>query len=77
MRLTPKEYALLAELARHPGRVLTHVHLLRTVWGPAHVDDVEYLRVTMRALRRKLEPDPTAPALLRNEPGVGYRLEGS
>ena len=75
VRLTPKEYALLAELARHPGRVLTHVHLLRTVWGPAHVDDVEYLRVTMRGLRRKLEPDPAAPVLLRNEPGVGYRLE--
>ena len=77
VRLTPREYALLAELARHPGRVLTHAHLLRTVWGPAHVDDVEYLRVTMRALRRKLEPDPAAPVLLRNEPGVGYRLEGN
>lgn len=77
VRLTPKEYALLAELARYPGRVLTHVHLLRVVWGPAHVDDVEYLRVTMRGLRRKLEPDPAAPVLLRNEPGVGYRLEGN
>lgn len=77
LRLTPKEYALLAELARHPGRVLTHVHLLRTVWGPAHIDDVEYLRVTMRGLRRKLEPDPAAPILLRNEPGVGYRLDGN
>lgn len=77
VRLTPKEYALLAELARHPGRVLTHVHLLRAVWGPAHVDDVEYLRVTMRGLRLKLEPDPAAPRLLRNEPGVGYRLEAN
>lgn len=77
VRLTPKEYALLAELARHPGRVLTHTHLLRAVWGPAHVDDVEYLRVAMRGLRRKLEPDPAAPTLLRNEPGVGYRLEGN
>ena len=75
VRLTPKEYALLAELARHPGRVLTHVHLLRAVWGPAHLDDVEYLRVTMRGLRRKLEADPAEPRLLRNEPGVGYRLE--
>lgn len=75
IRLTPKEYALLAELARHPGRVLTHANLLRAVWGPAHVDDVEYLRVTMRALRRKLEVDPAMPVLLRNEPGVGYRLE--
>ncbi len=60
-----------------PGRVLTHAHLLRAVWGPAHVDDVEYLRVAMRGLRRKLEPDPAAPVLLRNEPGVGYRLEGN
>jgi len=77
VRLTPKEYALLAELARHPGRVLTHAQLLRTVWGPAHVDDVGYLRVTMRGLRRKLEPDPAAPVLLRNEPGVGYRLQGN
>ena len=77
VRLTPKEYALLAELARHPGRVLTHVHLLRAVWGPAHVDDVEYLRVTMRGLRRKLEADPADPKLLRNEPGVGYRLEAT
>ena len=75
VRCTPKEYALLAELARHPGRVLTHVHLLRTVWGPGHTDDVEYLRVTMRALRRKLETDPAMPVVLRNEPGVGYRLE--
>ncbi len=77
LRCTPKEYALLAELARHPGRVLTHVHLLKAVWGPAHVDDVEYLRVTMRGLRRKLEADPAAPLLLRNEPGVGYRLEAN
>ena len=75
VHLTPREYALLAELARYPGRVLTHVHLLRAVWGPAHVGDVEYLRVTMRGLRRKLEPDPASPVLLRNEPGVGYRLE--
>ena len=57
--------------------MLTHVHLLRVVWGPAHVDDVEYLRVTVRGLRRKLEPDPAAPVLLRNEPGVGYRLDGN
>lgn len=74
IHLTPKEYELLAELARQAGRVLTHAHLLRAVWGPAHQDDVEYLRVTVRALRRKLEPDPAQPALIRNEPGVGYRL---
>ena len=77
VRCTPKEYTLLAELARYPGRVLTHAHLLRAVWGPAHLDDVEYLRVTMRALRRKLEADPAVPALLRNELGVGYRLQAT
>lgn len=74
VRLTRKEYAVLAELARHPDRVVTHTALLRAVWGDAHVDDVEYLRVTMRALRLKLENDPAAPVIFRNEPGVGYRL---
>jgi two-component system KDP operon response regulator KdpE len=74
VHLTPKEYDLLAELARHAGRLLTHAHLLRAVWGPAHEDDIEYLRVVVRALRRKLEPNAAAPTLIRNEPGVGYRL---
>ncbi|WP_374943072.1 response regulator transcription factor [Sphingomonas sp.] len=74
VKLTRKEYAVLAELARHPDRVVTHAHLLRAVWGDAHVDDVEYLRVTMRGLRLKLEEDAATPVLLRNEPGVGYRL---
>ena len=72
LRLTPKEYGFLTELAKHPGRVLTHAQLLRAVWGPAHVDDVEYLRVAVRSLRQKLSPD--GMALIRNEPGVGYRL---
>jgi two-component system KDP operon response regulator KdpE len=75
IHLTPKEYELLAELAQQAGRVLTHSHLLRAVWGPAHQDDVEYLRVTVRALRRKLERNPAQPMLIRNEPGVGYRLQ--
>lgn len=74
--LTRKEFALLAELARHAGRVITHGQLLRAVWGEAHVEDVEYLRVTVRGLRRKLEVDPAQPLLLRNEPGVGYRFAG-
>ena len=74
VHLTPKEYDLLAELARHPDRVLSHAHLLRTVWGPAHESAVEYLRITVRALRHKLEPDPARPRLILNEPGVGYRL---
>ncbi|CAN5365075.1 response regulator transcription factor [soil metagenome] len=74
VRLTRKEYALLAELARYPDRVVTHAHLLRTIWGEAHLTDVEYLRVAMRGLRLKLETDAANPVLLRNEPGIGYRL---
>jgi two-component system, OmpR family, KDP operon response regulator KdpE len=74
VHLTPKEWDLLSELARHPGRVITHAQLLRTVWGPAHEQDVEYLRVTVRSLRGKLEADPAAPRLIINEPGVGYRI---
>jgi len=74
LHLTPKEYAVLAELAKHPGRVLTHAHLLRAAWGPAQEKQTEYLRVVMRSLRQKLERMPSAPELLINEPGVGYRL---
>jgi two-component system KDP operon response regulator KdpE len=74
LHLTPKEFALLFELARHAGKVLTHTHLLAAVWGQAHVGDIEYLRVAMRGLRQKVEDDPSRPALLINEPGIGYRL---
>jgi two-component system sensor histidine kinase KdpD len=74
VHLSPKEYAVLAELAKHPGRVLTHAHLLRTVWGPAQENQTEYLRVAVRALRQKLEEDPAHPAIIINEPAVGYRL---
>lgn len=74
VHLTPKEWILLAELAKHPGRVLTHHALLRTAWGPAHVGQTEYLRVAIRALRQKLEDTPSQPKLIVNEPGVGYRL---
>lgn len=74
VHLTPKEYAVLAELAKHPGRVLSHAHLLRAAWGPAQEKQTEYLRVAVRALRQKLEPDPAHPSLITNEPGVGYRL---
>jgi len=76
VHLTPKEYAMIVELAKHPGRVITHAQLLRAVWGPGHEHDVEYLRVAARGIRRKLEVDPATPLLLRNEPGVGYRLAG-
>lgn len=75
VHLRPKEYALLAELAKQPGKVLTHSHLLTAVWGAAHAADLEYLRVAARGLRLKLEDDPAAPALIRNEPAVGYRLQ--
>lgn len=74
LHLPPREFSVLLELARHPGRVLTHRHLLTTVWGEQHADDVAYLRVAVRALRAKLEPDPARPSLILNEPGIGYRL---
>jgi K+-sensing histidine kinase KdpD len=74
VHLTPKEYAVLAELAKHAGRVLTHSHLLRAVWGPAHEDQIDYLRVAVRSLRQKLEHAPARPELIVNEPAVGYRL---
>ena len=74
VHLTPKEYAVLAELTKHAGRVLTHAHLLRAVWGPAQEQQIDYLRVAVRALRQKLESDPARPELILNEPAVGYRL---
>lgn len=74
VHLRPKEYGFLAELARQQGKVVTHANLLRTVWGPAHEQDLEYLRVAARGLRKKLEDDPSQPRLIRNEPAVGYRL---
>lgn len=77
VHLTPKEYALLVELARHAGRVLSHAHLLRAVWGPAQADQIDYLRVAIRALRQKLETDPAHPVLILNEPAVGYRLQAA
>ena len=74
VRLTPKEYDLLTLLARHAGRVVTHKTLLTSVWGPAHGEDLHYLRVFIGQLRQKIERDPTQPAIVRTEPGVGYRL---
>jgi two-component system KDP operon response regulator KdpE len=74
IHVTPKEWDLLAELAKHPGRVLTHEMLLRSVWGPAQTGQTEYLRVAIRSLRQKLESFPSQPRLIVNEPGVGYRL---
>lgn len=72
--LTPREFDLLWTLADRPGRVMTHERLLEMIWGPAHRHDLNYLRVAVRALRRKLEFDPGRPRLIVNEPGVGYRV---
>ncbi len=74
VRLTPIEYRLLTALARRPGRVFTHEHLLREVWGPTHTSQRHYLRVYMAQLRQKLELDAARPRYLLTEPGVGYRL---
>ena len=74
VHLTPIEYRLLTLLLANDGRVLTHRHLLREVWGPSHSSDTHYLRVYMTALRRKLEVDPTRPQHLITEAGVGYRF---
>jgi two-component system KDP operon response regulator KdpE len=75
-RLTPREFDLLRELVTHRGKVLTHRHLLRAVWGAAEGGDVEALRVHVRHLRQKIEPHPEAPVLVTTEPGVGYRFGG-
>lgn len=76
LRLSPKEYDLLAQLVEGHGKVVTHRQLLTAVWGPAHVEDVQYLRVFVAQLRQKIEPDPSAPSLITTEPGVGYRWRG-
>jgi len=74
VHLTPIEYRLITELARNAGKVLTHTHLLRQVWGPGYTQQSHYLRVYMTQLRRKLEDDPARPKFLVTEAGVGYRL---
>jgi two-component system KDP operon response regulator KdpE len=72
--LTPLEFKILALLARNAGRVLTHRQILNEVWGPGHAGESHNVRVHVAELRKKIEPDPTRPRLLRTEPGVGYRL---
>ena len=72
--LTPTEYDLLRILVQNAGRVITHRHLLRQVWGSAYESEAHLLRVNMSNLRRKIEPDPTRPRYIITEPGVGYRL---
>jgi two-component system KDP operon response regulator KdpE len=74
VKLTATEFKLLAYLASNAGRVLTHQSILSHVWDPADADHVEYLRVFVRQLRKKLEDDPEQPRFIMNEPGIGYRF---
>ena len=77
LHLTPLELRMLAVLARHLGMVVTHRQLLTEVWGPTHARDTHYLRIYMKQLRDKLEPDPAQPRYLLTEIGIGYRLLAS
>jgi two-component system KDP operon response regulator KdpE len=73
-RLTPKEFELLHYLVAHPNKALPHRELLQAVWGPDYGDQVEYLRVFINQLRKKIEPQPSKPRYLLTEPWVGYRF---
>ena len=75
VKLSPKEFELIRHLVTHAGKVVTHRQLLREVWGPAQAEEVQYLRVFIRGLRQKLEPEPTRPTHILTELGVGYRLQ--
>ena len=75
VKLSPREYDLLAQLVLGAGKVMTHGQLLRAVWGEAHAEEVQYLRVFVGHLRQKLEADPSSPHLIVTEPGVGYRFQ--
>jgi two-component system KDP operon response regulator KdpE len=75
VRLTPKEYDLLRYLAQHPNQPIAHRKLLQAVWGPDYGDEVEYLRVFINALRKKIEPVPSSPKYLITEPWHGYRFD--
>lgn len=77
VHLTPKEYAVLVQLARFPGRVITHKHIMAQVWPNDVEHHVEYLRVLVRGLRQKLEADPQCPQIICNELGIGYRLRAN
>jgi two-component system KDP operon response regulator KdpE len=75
VKLTPREYDLLCALALNAGRVMTHGQILTAVWGPAHKDDTQYLRVFVGQLRAKIERDPSTPSIIRTESGIGYRFQ--
>jgi two-component system KDP operon response regulator KdpE len=74
IKLTPKEFELLSFLARHAGKVVTHKQILTAVWGPAHTEDTQYLRVYVGQLRQKIEAKSADPAIIITEPGIGYRV---
>ncbi|WP_420130970.1 response regulator [Rhodopseudomonas sp.] len=74
IKLTPKEFELLAFLVRHAGRVVTHRQILAAVWGPAHTSDTQYLRVYIGQLRQKVETRADEPQIILTEPGIGYRI---
>jgi two-component system, OmpR family, KDP operon response regulator KdpE len=74
IKLTPKEFELLSCLARNAGRVVTHKQILTAVWGPAHTEHTQYLRVYIGHLRQKIEADPDDPRVVLTEPGIGYRI---
>ena len=74
IKLTPKEFELLSFLAKHAGRVITHKQILAAVWGPAHTEDTQYLRVYVGQLRPKVEAHADDPRIILTEPGIGYRI---
>jgi two-component system KDP operon response regulator KdpE len=74
VKLSPKEFDLLSFLARHAGMVVTHKQILAAVWGPAHTEDTQYLRVYIGHLRQKIESNPDDPQIIVTEPGIGYRI---
>jgi two-component system KDP operon response regulator KdpE len=74
IKLTPKEFELLSFLARNAGRVVTHRQILAAVWGAAHTEDTQYLRVYIGQLRQKVEKQPDDPQIILTEPGIGYRM---
>ena len=75
IRLSPKEFDLLVFFVRHSGKVLTHRTLLANIWGGNYTDQTEYLRVFIRHLRKKIEPDPAKPRYILTDPWVGYRFQ--
>jgi two-component system KDP operon response regulator KdpE len=76
IKLSATEYALLRLFVKHPGRVLTHRHILREIWGPKSEEHRQYLRVYVTHLRQKIEADPAKPSLIQTQPGIGYRFTG-